>query len=72
MRPPSLIGLVLIIVGAVLLITGGTFTKKKNVLQIGDAIKVTADEKQTIPPWVGIAAVAAGILLVGAGARKRA
>jgi hypothetical protein len=67
MRPVSIAGLVFIILGAISLIAGGTFTTKKNVLTIGDAVKVTADEEHTIPVWAGVAAVIAGVVLVGAG-----
>ena len=52
MRPLSLAGIALICVGAFLLIRGGSFTTRRDVLKVGD-VKLTADEKQTIPPWVG-------------------
>ncbi|MBP6444565.1 MAG: hypothetical protein KA267_11120 [Gemmatimonadales bacterium] len=70
MRPLSLLGIALICVGAFLLIRGGTFTTRKDVLKVGD-VKVTADDEQTIPPWVGGVAVIAGVVVVAAGMRQR-
>ena len=70
MCPLSLLGIALICVGAFLLIRGGTFTTRKDVLKVGD-VKVTADDEQTIPPWVGGVAVIAGVVVVAAGMRQR-
>lgn len=70
MRPLSLLGIALICIGAVLLIRGGTFTSRKDVLKVGD-VKLTADEQQTIPPWVGGVAIIAGAVVVAAGMRQR-
>ena len=70
MRPLSLAGIALICVGAFLLIRGGTFTTRRDVLEVGD-VKLTANEKQTIPPWVGGVAIIAGVVVVAAGMRQR-
>lgn len=70
MRPLSLLGIALICVGAFLLIRGGTFTTRKDVLEVGD-VKVTADDQQSIPPWVGGVAIIAGVVVVAAGMRRR-
>ncbi|MEI2720743.1 MAG: hypothetical protein V9E87_11485 [Gemmatimonadales bacterium] len=70
MRPLSLLGIALICIGAFLLIRGGTFTSRKDVLKVGD-VKLTADEQQTIPPWVGGVAIIAGAVVVAAGMRQR-
>ncbi|MBL0177730.1 MAG: hypothetical protein IPP98_01210 [Gemmatimonadetes bacterium] len=70
MRPLSLLGIALICVGAFLLIRGGTFTTRKDVLKVGD-VKLTADDQQTIPPWVGGIAIVAGVVVVAAGMRQR-
>jgi multidrug transporter EmrE-like cation transporter len=72
MRPPAIIGLVLLVLGVIVMVRGGSFTTKKDVLKIGDAVKITADDEHSIPSWVGIASVVAGVVLIGAGARKRA
>jgi hypothetical protein len=52
------------------LLRGGSFTTKQNVLEVGD-LTITADEKQTIPPWAGIISIVAGVVVIGAGARKQ-
>ena len=70
MRPLSLAGIALICVGAFLLIRGGTFTTRRDVLDVGD-VTLTANEKQTIPPWVGGVAIIAGVVVVAAGMRQR-
>lgn len=70
MRPLSLVGIALIVLGAVILIRGGSFTSRSDVLKVGD-LKVTASEEQAIPPYAGGIAVIAGIALVVAGSRKR-
>ncbi|MBP6571604.1 MAG: hypothetical protein KA226_09320 [Gemmatimonadales bacterium] len=70
MRPLSLAGIALICLGAFLLIRGGTFTTRRDVLEVGD-VKLTANEKQTIPPWVGGVAIIAGVVVMAAGMRQR-
>jgi hypothetical protein len=71
MRPLIIAGIVLLGLGAFVLISGGSFTTKRNVLEVGD-LKVSASERQSIPPWLGGAAAVAGVVLLVAGARKRA
>jgi len=70
MRPTLIAGIALIVLGIFLLVRGGTFTTQKDVVKVGD-VKLTADEKQSIPPWVGYVGIAAGAGLLLAGARKR-
>ena len=69
MRPLAIVGIVLIVLGAFLLIRGGTFTTQKDVIKVGD-VKLTADEKQSIPQWVVGIAIVAGVGLLVAGGRK--
>lgn len=71
MRPLMIAGLVLLALGAFVLVRGGSFTTRKEVLKVGD-VKVTANERQSLPPWVGGVALLAGAGLLVAGARKRA
>jgi hypothetical protein len=63
--------MVLIVLGAVGLIYGGiTYTSKKNILDLG-SIEVQVDEKKQIPmpPILGGASVAVGIVLLFMGRR---
>lgn len=71
MRPFIIAGLVLLGLGAFLLVRGGSFTTRRDVLKVGD-VKVTANDRQSLPPWVGGVALLAGAGLLVAGARKRA
>lgn len=57
----KLIGIILIVIGAIMLIwTGFTYTKKEKVLDAGP-VQISADKQKTVnwPPYLG------GILLVG-------
>ncbi|MDB4924107.1 hypothetical protein [Mucilaginibacter sp.] len=57
----KLIGIVLIVVGAIMIIwTGFTYTKKEKVVDAGP-IQISADRQKTVnwPPYLG------GILLIG-------
>jgi hypothetical protein len=71
MRPNLIAGIALIILSFFLLVRGGSFTTQKDVVKIGD-VKLTANEKQSIPPWVAYLGIAAGAGLLLAGTRKRA
>lgn len=62
----SLIGIVLIIVGAVSLIWGGiTYTQREDVIEFG-GVEVEAETKESIPlpPILGVVALGGGILLL--------
>jgi len=56
--------------GAFMLLRGASYTSRHNVMKVGD-VKVTADEQESIPPWLGWTALAGGVALVVAGMRKR-
>lgn len=69
MRPSLLAGLLLIGLGTVVLLTGGSFTSRENVLSVGD-LQITAEERRTIPGWAGVGAIVAGVVVLLAGRRK--
>jgi uncharacterized membrane protein HdeD (DUF308 family) len=74
MKPTTLVGVLLIVLGLVALAYQGfTYTKRETVIDIGP-IKATADRQKTIPlpPVVGAVAVVGGIVLVVLGGRKSA
>jgi drug/metabolite transporter (DMT)-like permease len=71
MRPLTIAGIILIAFGAVILIRGGSFTSRHDVLKVGD-VKVTADEQRSIPPGGGWLAIVAGAAVAVAGGRRRA
>ena len=73
MKPLAMVGLVLIVLGLVALVYQGiTYTSRETVIDIGP-LHATADQQKTLPlpPVLGIAAVAGGVVLVIAGVRKR-
>lgn len=72
MRPSLIVGLLLIGLGALVLLTGGSFTSRENVLSVGD-LQVTAEERRTVPTWAGVGAIVAGVVvLLAARSRKSA
>jgi hypothetical protein len=73
MKPASILGIVLIVLGlAALAYQGVSYTTKEKVLDIGP-ITATAERTKRIalPPVVGIVAVVAGVALLVVGSRKR-
>ena len=67
-------GVVLIVLGlAALVYQGVTYTSRETVIDIGP-LHATADRQKTLPlpPVLGIAAVAGGVVLLIARARKHA
>ena len=73
MNTLTIVGIVLIIVGAVGLIYGGiTYTDKTNVVNIGD-FKIEANEKRQLPlsPIVSGAVASIGVALVIIGRSRR-
>jgi hypothetical protein len=74
MRPITVVGVLLIVVGLVALVYQGiTYTSRETVIDIGP-LHATADRQKTLPlpPVLGIAAVASGVVLLIAGVRKHA
>jgi hypothetical protein len=72
MKPAMIIGIILIVFGIVALAYQGiTYTTREKVLDIGP-IEATAEKEKTIPlsPVVGGLALASGVILVAAAARK--
>jgi drug/metabolite transporter (DMT)-like permease len=74
MKPVSIAGAVLIVLGLVALAYQGfTYTKRETVLDIGP-VHATADRQKTlpIPPIVGIVAAVGGVALLAIGMRRAA
>ena len=74
MKPIAIVGALLLVLGlAALVYQGVTYTSRETVLDVGP-LHATADREKTLPlpPLVGIAAVAGGVVLLVAGVRKRA
>jgi hypothetical protein len=74
MKPLTIAGVVLVLLGVVaLLYQGVNYTTRETVIDIGP-IHATADRERTLPlpPVLGIAAVVGGVALLITGARKHA
>jgi hypothetical protein len=72
MKPVSIVGVLLVVVGVLALIYQGiTYTKRETVLDIGP-VHATADRQKTVPlpPVVGALALVGGVVLLVTGARK--
>jgi hypothetical protein len=70
MRPAGIIGILLIVFGAIVLVLKGvSYVKDKDKVDLGVAT-VTTERRGFIPPWVGGVALIAGIALVFAGRRS--
>ena len=72
LNPLGVAGTVLLVLGlAALTYQGITYTSRETVVDLGP-IHATADRQRTLPlpPIVGIAAVAAGVVLLVTGVRK--
>ena len=72
MKPIALVGVLLLVLGlAALVYQGITYTSRETVIDIGP-VHATADRQKTLPlpPVVGMAAVAGGVVLLVAAMRK--
>lgn len=73
MKPATIIGIVLIILGIIGFATGGfSFTHEKKVIDMGP-VQVSHQEKETYPisPILSTIAVVAGVGLVAVGVKSR-
>jgi hypothetical protein len=73
MRPLTILGGVLLVLGLVALVyQGTTYTSRDTVLEVG-SLHATVDREHPLPlsPVLGLAAVGGGVALIIAGVRKR-
>jgi len=70
MRQFLIAGIVIFGLGAFVLLRGASFTSRRDVLKVGD-LQISADQRQSVPPWLGGAAMVVGVALVVAGTRRR-
>jgi hypothetical protein len=73
MKPISMVGILLVILGALALAYQGiTYTHREKIIDLGP-IHASADERKTIPlpPIVGAIALAAGVTLLIMGGRQK-
>jgi len=73
MTPLRIVAVVLIVAGALALAYGGfSYTKETHQAKIGP-IELSMKEKQdvNVPQWAGVAAIAAGVVLLVVGGGKK-
>ena len=66
MTPVKIVGIVLIVAGALALVYGGfSFTKETHKAEIGP-LKFSVQEKErvNVPLWAGIGAIVAGVVML--------
>ena len=70
MRPYVLLGVVLAVIGGFLFFRGGSFSTRKDVIDIGD-VKVTASDEHAAPNWLAPVLVVTGLGLVVFGSMQK-
>ena len=72
MNPMKMLGIVLIVAGALGLVYGGfTYTKETHEARIGPlTLSVTDKETVNVPIWAGVGAIVVGGLLLVFGSKK--
>jgi drug/metabolite transporter (DMT)-like permease len=70
MRALQILGALLIAGGLFVLIRAPSYSSEKSVLKVG-TLEAKVNEQHEIPGWAGGAALAAGVVLVVVGFRKR-
>jgi len=73
MKPATIAGLVLVVLGAGALLLGGfSYTDREQVLDVGPLqADVETEERVVIPPIVSGLVLAAGVVLLFVGSRQR-
>jgi hypothetical protein len=69
MRILQIVGAILIAGGLFVLIKAPSYSSEKSVFKIGD-VEARVAEEHAISPWVGGAALAAGVVLIVVSVRK--
>jgi hypothetical protein len=69
MRASLVVGVLLVIAGAVVAARGFSYTSHRSVFKVG-GLEGTVEETRTISPWFGVGAVVAGLVIILAGQRR--
>ena len=70
MRPLSIVGILLLVLGAFSVFRGASYKSRDEVLRVGD-LKASVQEKHAVPTWVGGVAIVAGLVLLAGGMKRR-
>jgi hypothetical protein len=69
MRVLQIVGALLIAGGLFILIKTPSYSSEKSLFKVGD-VEAKVAQDHSVPPWVGGATLAAGVVLIVVGARK--
>lgn len=70
MKPQMILGIVLAGVGAFIVLRGLNYGSERSVMRVGE-FQASVETRRAVPVWVGGVAIVGGLLLVGAGVRRR-
>jgi len=70
MRTLQVAGIVLILLGTFLLWKQPTYKSRQDVVTVGD-FKASVQQEKAVPPWLGLTAVGAGVVILVVGGRRR-
>ena len=70
MKGLVLAGILVAALGIYILVRGLSVTTSDTLVEVG-GLKASVEEKRAVPSWVGVAAIVGGLVLAGAGARKK-
>ena len=70
MRKSFWIGLVLLVIGLIVALSGPSFVQDEDTYGVGDAT-VTIQDREGVPTWLGWAAAGVGLVLMVTGIRGR-
>lgn len=73
MTPVRIVGIVLVIAGALALAYGGfSYTKETHQAKLGP-LELSVKEKETVnvPQWAGLGSIALGVVLLVAGGKRK-
>ena len=70
MKTQMVVGILLAALGAVIVLRGLNYGSQHSVIRVGD-FRASVEAQRAIPTWVGGVAIVGGVLLVGAGLRRR-
>jgi len=70
MRTLQVAGIVLILLGTFLLWKQPTYKSRQDVVRVGD-FKASVQQEKAVPPWLGLTAVGAGVVILVVGGRRR-
>jgi len=70
MRAVQIIGAILIAAGLYILVKSPSYSSDKSLFKVGQ-VEATVQQSHEVPAWAGGVALAAGVVLVVTGFRKR-